>query len=290
MGSSGTKTDLEQNPQKINATFLESIKSLPEEQYLCPNCDSVPEIINIDCLGSEIELECPKHGRMKIQVFEYFQKESQFMYSNAICDIDYRIQKDNQDEIFNYCNKCKLNLCGQCSKKHSHKKSLIELKNKNCKCHHNEDFTKFCKTCKLHLCEKEEHKHDKNHIIENIVEPTSEEIQSIKDKKKYIENQMKSFEYVIKLLDTVLNTYELYKSNYYHNLNIINISQNINNDEILYLREKNNKFEKLFIDIFNDKYRTNIIGDEIDLDLTGKKIGNDGLKMLSRLNFKNLES
>ena len=288
MGTSGAKTNLER--EKIKSIFLESIKSLPEDQYLCPECDLVPEIINIDYIESEIDLECPKHGKKKIPIFEYFEKESQFIYTNAVCDIDYRTQKDNKDEIFTYCDKCKLNLCGLCSKKHSHKKSLIELKNKNSKCHHNENFTKFCKTCKIHLCEKEEQIHDKNHKIEDIIKPSNEEIQNIKDKKKHFENQMKNLEYIIKLFDTILNAYQFYKSNYYHNLNIINISQNIKNDEIIFLRNNNQKFEKLFIEIFNDKYKTDITGNEIYLDLRGKKIENEGLKMLSRINFKNLES
>ena len=95
---------------------------------------------------------------------------------------------------------------------------------------------------------------------------------------------------MIKFLDTILNAYEEYKSNYYHNLNIINVSQKIKNDEVLSLRNKNDKFEKLFIDIFNNKYNINITKDEIDLDLTGRKIGNEGLKMLSKINFINLQS
>ena len=182
MGSSGTQKELEQ--ERLKSFFHESIKSLPDDQYSCPQCDLVPEIINIDYLGCEIELECSEHGRQKIPIYEYFQKESQFMYTNAICDIDFRAKKDNIDEDFNYCEKCKLNLCGQCSKKHSHKKSLIELKYKNLKCHHNENYTYFCKTCKIHLCSKEEQKHDKDHIIDTFVEPTLEEIESLKEKKK----------------------------------------------------------------------------------------------------------
>ena len=270
MGSSGTKKEL--YSEGIKAMVLESIKSLPEDEYTCQECDLVPEIINIDYATCEITIDCSKHGRQTIPIFDYIQKESQFIYQNAVCDIDYKTQKDNIEEIFNYCPQCKINLCGTCSKKHCHKKTLIELKNKNSKCHHNEEFIKFCKTCKKHLCKKEEEKHDKNHIIENFIEPTEEEIESIKDKKKYLQNQIKNYECMIKLLDIILKTHENNKSNYYYNLNIINISQNIKNDEILILRRKNDEFEKLYIEIFNNKYKANINKEDIDIDLTGKKI------------------
>ena len=72
MGSSGAKTDLD--PEKIKSIFLESIKSLPEDQYLCPECDLVPEIINIDYIESEIDLECPKHGKKKFQYSNILKK------------------------------------------------------------------------------------------------------------------------------------------------------------------------------------------------------------------------
>lgn len=290
MGSSGTKQELE--PEKINNIIFETLKSLPEDEYTCPQCDLVPEIINIDYTNFEITLDCIKHNRQKLSIIDYFQKESQFIYTNKICDVDYRTQKDNKDEEFYYCpiEGCNLNLCGQCSKKHSHRKSLIEIKNRNIKCHHNMIFTKFCKTCKKHLCEREEQKHDKNHIINNFVEPSEEEIESLKNKKKYFEEKIRNYEYSIKLLNTILNTYEKYKNNYFHNLNIINISQNIDNDEVMSLRNKNNNFEKLLIDYINDKYNTELTGEEINVDLSGKKIGNEGLKMLTQINFINLES
>ena len=191
MGSSGSKKELYTEKLK-SIVLLESIKSLPEDQYTCAQCDLVPEIINIDYITCEITIDCLKHGRQTIPILDYFQKESQFIYQNAICDIDYKSQKDNIDEIFNYCSQCKINLCGSCSKKHCHKKSLTELKYKYSKCYHNKDFTKYCKTCNKHLCEKEEEKHDKNHIIENFIEPSIEEIESLKDKKNIYKSKYKS--------------------------------------------------------------------------------------------------
>ena len=239
MGSAGVKPETES--EKQNSIFLESIKSLPEDQYACPLCDLVPEIKNIDFANFEITLYCPKHDLQKLSIIDYLQKESQNIYTNKVCDLDFRAQNENKDETFYYCpiEDCNLNLCGQCSKKHSHRKTLIEMKNKNSKCHHNNDFSKYCKTCQKHICSKEEKKHDKDHIIQNFIEPTFEEIESLKNKKKALEKKILSYKYSIKLLDIIINTYEKYKTNYFHNLNIINISQDIDNDEIVDLSYKN---------------------------------------------------
>ena len=107
----------------------------------------------------------------------------------------------------------------------------------------------------------------------------------MKNKKKAIEKKILSYKYSIKLLDIIINTYEKYKTNYFHNLNIINISQDIDNDEIVDLSYKNKKFEQLLIEYFNEKYRVDLTGEEVNIDLTGKKIGNTGLKMLTKIDI-----
>jgi len=232
MGSSGANKNLED--KKIKA----AIKNFPEDQYTCPECGLVPEIVNINFEDFMLTLECKDHGRQNIKIDDYFEKEnnSKFLYRNAQCDYDFKIQKDNMEEPFNYCYECNFNLCGKCSKNHRHKEKnmhKVEVKYKNSKCKHNDEYTKYCQTCKEHLCDKEENEH-KDHIILEFVTPTEGEINIIKNKKKNFEEKIKYYHYMIKLFDTIINTYEEQKSNYFHNLNIVNICQNIVNDELNY--------------------------------------------------------
>lgn len=307
MGSSGDSKELQE--ERIKKRLLESMKNLPDDQYVCPQCTNVPEIISINYATFEITLDCPTHGRQTIPIDQYFKNESEYMYTNAVCDLDFRLQKENKDETFYYCEKCGEKkdkdkkdddnegpktegfiLCEKCAKEHKHRKTLVELKTKNFKCRHKKDYIKYCKTCKKHLCQEDEQRHDKNHAIIDFLKPTEDEIKIIKNKKKYFEQKIDYCTYMIKFFDTLLTTYEEHSSNYFHNVNIINLINDIDNDEVLALRDKLKMYEKLLIKHFNDKFKVNLTGEELELNLTGKKIGNLGVEMLARINFTNLEN
>ena len=104
MGSSGDNKELEE--ERIKKRLLESMKNLPEDQYVCPQCTNVPEIISINYATFEITLDCQTHGRQTIPIDQYFKNESEYLYTNAVCDLDFRLQKENKDETFYYCEKC----------------------------------------------------------------------------------------------------------------------------------------------------------------------------------------
>ena len=70
MGSSGANKNLED--KKIKA----AIKNFPEDQYTCPECGLVPEIVNINFEDFMLTLECKDHGRQNIKIDDYFEKEN----------------------------------------------------------------------------------------------------------------------------------------------------------------------------------------------------------------------
>ena len=169
MGSGGIDKQL--ITEEIKRNFFEEFSA--EDQYTCPQCDLVPEIINVDCITFEITLECPKHGRQTTKIDEYFKNEAEFLFKNAVCDVDFRKQVDNPKEVFNYCSEEDFYLCEKCSKSHCHKKILIELKYKNSRNYEGE-FVKYCKTCEEHLTQKDFRSHEKDHIIEEFAIPITD--------------------------------------------------------------------------------------------------------------------
>jgi len=85
--------DLENETKNRHIEFL---RLLPNDQYVCPECKEVPEILNIDYENDyNIELKCKKHKDVKIPIEEYFKKEENHLYINEICNKDKKtIQKN----------------------------------------------------------------------------------------------------------------------------------------------------------------------------------------------------
>ena len=95
------------------------------------------------------------------------------------------------DIIFNYCYDCKKRLCPTCSKKHSHKKSLLPVNQLNNKCneHFNEDnYNFYCITCAENICNNTRETIHKDHFIEVLVKlnPKEENINMIMSKNNLI--------------------------------------------------------------------------------------------------------
>ena len=87
--------------EKQNNLF--DLKNLPEDQYVCSDCDSIPEIISLSFNKGIIEFRCKEHGIKKIDIKEYFRRESKYLYSNIKCYLDQNhIQKDQLYHIFRF--------------------------------------------------------------------------------------------------------------------------------------------------------------------------------------------
>ena len=90
----GTSSDSNENKNTFN------LKKLPYDQYVCTECISIPESISLYYNEGIIEFNCKTHNTKKVDIREYFEKESKFLYYNCICDYDKRKQKDNFPYIF----------------------------------------------------------------------------------------------------------------------------------------------------------------------------------------------
>ena len=297
------------------------IFKLPNDQYVCTNCKSTPEILSIDYNKGIIEFKCKTHKIKKVNIKEYFENESKYLYYNIRCDDDKtRIQKDNLPYIFNRFIDTGKNLCEICSKGKKSKSIKINEMNNYCSIHIRK-YIKYCKNCHIHFCSEDNIRC--GHFIEEIKSPDNKEIDIIKNKIDMLMKYKDIIDYLIKFLNTLLLTYKEHPSNYYNSINITNVVKNMNlneNGELNfgnkikknYLISKNINFfyqsktninendrekllnkikglEEIILKELNTKFEVNLTGEEIKINLNGKKIENLDLKLLCSLNYQNLE-
>ena len=294
---------------------------MPDDQYVCTNCKSIPEILKIDYSKGIIEFKCKTHDTKKAYIREYFEKESKYLYYNIRCDDDKtKLQKDNLAYIFNSFIDTGKNLCENCSKGKKSKSIKINEINNYCPIHIKK-YIKYCRNCDIHFCFEDNIRC--GHFIEEIKSPDKKEIDTIKNKINMLMKYKDMIDNLIKFLNTLLKTYKEHPSNYYNSINIINVVKDMNlneNDELcfqskkiknyliskninLFYQSKSNSneddrekllnkikhLEKIILNELNTKFEVNLSGEEIKINLNGKKIGNLDLKLLCSLYYKNLE-
>ena len=303
------------------------LNDIPSDQYSCTECDAVPEIKNIDFNQGTISFVCPDHGNKKnIKIDDYFNKELEHTYYTSKCEDGKLNQWENMNDIFSYCTQCEKTYCKQCSKEHNgrkHKNSLIKVNELNTKCKfHFKKFEKYCPICKEHYCDECvvcEHQDNIEEIMESseYLQILKENKGKLEDKKKYIEDSKKTFEEmkkkldklaenleeekkIIKLLDTLIQTYEKHPSNYYHSINIQNVAKinydfnyeklnfkevTLNNEEIT---KKLNDLELKVEDIISKKFNINCNGEDINLE--GKGLSDLDLKLINCGKYPNAKN
>jgi hypothetical protein len=104
---------------------FELYKKIPNNQYSCPKCDLVPEIKGIDCSNGIIEIICPYHGEITMQIDEYFHSELPYLYYSFECYFSKLKQSDyiKDNIIFSKCLQCDNKIfCHSCLKEHGHHK------------------------------------------------------------------------------------------------------------------------------------------------------------------------
>ena len=157
------------------------ISSIPEDEFLCPKCDLVPEILNINSDKDEITLKCKKHGKIENNINDYYKSllNSNFSYTNKECHKCNTIRKGKMK----YCLICQKPICSTCIDyfHEEHRIHCIPLneKNNNCIIHHNEKANTYCYDCHKTICKK-----DKNHNSHKIINTNT--IQQNVDKYKKI--------------------------------------------------------------------------------------------------------
>ena len=274
---------------------LEFLNELPFDQYLCPECKEVPEFINIDYdKDYEIELACKAHGEQKLPIETYFKKESDYLYINEICGKDKKtIQKNYKKCLFDYCPGCNIFLCGACGLNHKHQTHFYKVNEMNSIClKHFKKYNKYCIDCQKHFCSEDEI--CTGHEIKEFKKPNSKDIETLLNEKEILLKEKELIEYLIKLINTILQTYREHPNNYFHNINIDHLADIIttnrrNKNEREKLLSKIDNLEKIALHYLNIKFKMDLTGNEVIIDLNGKNICNMDFALLSEISFKNAE-
>lgn len=292
---------------------------LPKDAYVCPKCSLPPKFLSLK--EETVKFKCSTHGVLTLPISKYLTEMTANTYLNFVCDICKKnCQKGflgNKEKMFKYCYDCKQKICHQCIKthkslEHTHIVPCNKLNDK-CEKHLGEDFTLYCHNCHKNICiqcnSEEEHKTHKKELLSDI-EPSREEIKNIKKNrenlvkiKDEIKKQLDDLNSIIYLYDTILNTFQEHKTNYNH---INNVEELV---EMVKLRNKDKEIEDLqrqiedllsrndlqndYLSQLNKKYNTELTEQDIEtgeeICLNCKNIDDEGLKLLSSINFKSMK-
>ena len=294
--------DLENETKNRHIEFL---RLLPNDQYVCPECKEVPEILNIDYENDyNIELKCKKHKDVKIPIEEYFKKEENHLYINEICNKDKKtIQKNYNNCLFDFCKGCNIFLCGACARDHPHQSSFIKINEYNNMCKkHCQKYINYCEECQKHFCKACMNQRESSCSYPNLYNlEEKDQKQDEKNIKILIEEReslikaKNLIEHLIKFIETILTTYFKHTANYYHYININNLANSIilknnykfNREQLI---AKLDDLERLARHYLNVKLKIELTGNELSINLNNKNITNIDFQILSEIYFKNAKS
>lgn len=238
------------NYERISQKEIIPIRVLPENHYLCPKCDNVPEILHISAENGSIGLKCKKHDIIELYIKDFL---------------------DN-------CEKSK-------SKKPKDDENLISQN------------VKYCETCQEYINDRESiSKHQDHDTIKlsllNDIIKRNNFIKNIKEKNNELANN-------IRFNSIIINSYQNFKQNFNHIQSVINLGNSIkieNERHSGYIEHMVQNLEKKLEDEKEEKkkligkpYEIQLSGDEEILILKHRNLGDEGLKSLSKIQFKNLK-
>ena len=303
-----------------NIKDLKEIIKIPNDNYTCSECELIPTILDVNYATGEIEFSCRIHGVKKMFLKHYLLEMSKHTYMNKKCSFCGKLQKKEPDLIFDYCLFCKKIICQECQSKRAHTHSQIlklnDLDNK-CLIHHNKLYSCYCFKCKKNYCDlcQEHEDHGENASSYDFM-PTKE-IDILKKCNILFKKEMKILPYLIKINDLLITSQSKYSFNYFHNTNLRVVSNSFLKTD-LFLNEINEYKEKLklnksifasfvhpvvqaqkiiknvkedfekqkkLLEEFNEKYQTNLDGNEITIQLNNKNIDDSGFELLSNIRF-----
>ena len=135
----------------------EEIKKIPTDDYICPECDMIPEILEIHSYTGKLTMHCNNSDQItNISATKYINKLINHEYIRCL---DCENRKENESiECKKYCIECKKPLCKECSIKKTHYNhetiSILELKYR-CKSHPENKAEKYCLVCEEPICDED---------------------------------------------------------------------------------------------------------------------------------------
>ena len=250
-------TPINSSERKINILIYKKddlVKSKKKEDTLskyiiCPKCGD-------NCLMEIVDYKinfyyCKNYHNTKNISLDEFNNTQKINEETIICSECGQNKKDVYGNNFYFCLTCKKNFCPLCSSSHNKiHKSIINYDEKHfiCNTHHNESFISFCKDCKENLCficdgDHNNHAKIKLNSIMPDIDKIKKKIENFKSKinkmktiiEEIIEKIQKvynSMELYYKIINDIVNKYDMKKRNYYDFQNLNNIEKNLQLNEI----------------------------------------------------------
>ena len=234
------------NSQELNDI---SKHDLIVNDYLCIECNEIPEITNVDYDKNILEKKCPKSK--KIMSLSDFINEIKNQNNNMICKI---CNKTNDVDGFKFCYLCNKIICPVCFIKHDKNHNMIDYHeyNNKCKIHFNQIYTSFCLFCKKNICfeckKSKDHKQHKRYDFIEII-PQESEIEQIKDFCSKLKNNLEIIEH-----ETMREISELKNTKEERLLIIDQINQQQNENKIKEINQKLADLEEFYIKKLNEIY------------------------------------
>ena len=296
-------------PSSDNEEILEKRKDfnkIPDDEFICPECDLVPEVLNIHSDNGKIDFLCSKCGEKGISFNDYNSKinTSKYNYFNFVCGKCGETSKNN--EIFYYCYDCKKHFCNKCQneKEHEKHKKIKANEEKNiCLNHYQKHFTQFCSDCQENVCPKETKKYHSEHKLQDFKKFQEDFLKY----RQIIIEKNRELLIIIKFNKLISNTYEVYPDNYFHLKSIINIGKSIEKENLIKSPEigffdklkkikipENNDSKSLFTEISN-RDKENKIKDIYTLKgkkflyLYNNNLNDENFKLISLIKFNQLK-
>lgn len=278
-------------PENNNTSGRNISNKIPLDQYICPECGKVPELISFYSDNGLIQFKCKdkEHKIMKVEDYMVALNNSKFNYFNDSCSTCKKIQhKEIRNGIFSYCYDCQKKFCPTHKNKRDEqhtelhdKMCLINQLTERCDIHFDEGkYDQYCSDCQENICKNYSDKIHFKHSIKNFSE-VDKNLLEVEESKEIIRKKNRQLNAIMEFNNLILNTYEKHPNNYFHLINLINLAELLKKEDERDPRElenalieiKNNmKNREKPIDDFNIKYQTMITNKETRLILRHKNL------------------
>ena len=294
------------NNENMPDKGFEIMEEIPKDQFLCPLCENIPIIKNVHTDNGHIELICKYHGILDYTIKDYAMamKDSMFTYFKMKCGHCNK-EQGAEGPMFKYCSYCKLDLCEECvnrfdlrglDHRRNHLDFCIDVNEKNHKCleHIKAEFTEYCYDCQENICEKEKTERHRGHYKVNLFTLYD---QSAKYKALIVEKN-RILSDIIRFNQLILNSYDKFPDNFFHLQSVINIGKSLEEENkrngkemenMIYHLEKSHKAQQEALAKLNEDFQIDFEGKELKLSLRGRKLGDIGFHLLSKIQFTDLK-
>lgn len=195
----------------------EEIKKIPTDGYICPECDLIPEILEIHSYTGKLTMNCNNSDQItNISATKYIDE---LIKHNIRCEECGKRKENESVKSKSYCIDCKKRLCEECSininKTHyNHKKiPILELKYR-CKSHPEKKAEKYCLVCEEPICDEDiNHSEHRKVDTKSLQSKANDYRRKCEEKMQKLENlldKLKEIKKSRKLLDA-LRLYKLAK-------------------------------------------------------------------------------